>query len=153
MDSSDENKGADLLPATTEWPNFENWRTTTGNAGELQGVGDPPRDALGRILPGYSLNPAGKKKGTEHFRTIFEKALKSVAAANKIDPEDLRAQIISKGIQKASGGDYRFYKDLLDRLYGKPEQSMDITSGGEKIPQGNAITFVSFKTGHDSDRQ
>lgn len=135
-----------------EWPNLDAWRRSQGmlvSAGELQG-GDVPRDELGRILPGHSLNPNGRQPGSENFKTIFEKALKEVAKLNKLDPEDLHAQIIAKGIQSARKGDFRFYKDLLDRLYGRPKEkiALDHTTGGMPIQGGNQITFVNF--GNDS---
>lgn len=138
--------GQESLPA--EWPNFDAWRIAQGNlasAGQEQGI-DVPRDALGRILPGHSLNPSGRQAGSENFKTIFEKALKEVAKLNKIDPGDLHAQIIAKGIQSARNGDFRFYKDLLDRLYGKSNEkvAMDLTTGGLPIQGGNQITFVNF---------
>ena len=132
-----------------EWPNFDQWRRAAGmleNTGKEQGQ-DVPRDEFGRILPGHSLNPAGRPLGAENFKTIFEKALKEVAKLNKLDPEDLHAQIIAKGIQSARKGDFRFYKDLLDRLYGRPKEKigMDLTTGGMPIQGGNQITFVHFE--------
>lgn len=139
----------DSEPQVREWPNFDEWRRSGGipvSAGQEQAP-DVPRDEFGRILPGHSLNPAGRQPGSENFRTIFEKALKEVAKLNKIDPDELHAQIISKGIQSARRGDFRFYKDLLDRLYGKPREKigMDVTSGGMPIQGGNQITFVHFE--------
>ena len=135
-----------------EWPNFDDWRRSQGmlvSAGKEQG-NDVPRDEMGRILPGYSLNPNGRQPGSENFKTIFEKALKEVAKLNKLDPDDLHAQIIAKGIQSARKGDFRFYKDLLDRLYGRPKEkiALDHTTGGMPIQGGNQITFVNF--GNDS---
>ena len=35
--------------------------------------------------------------------------------------------MISKGLLSARSGDYRFYKDVLDRLHGTPTQKSDIT--------------------------
>lgn len=132
-----------------KWTHFDEWRKAQGflkNTGEQQAV-IVPRDANGRVLPGYSLNPAGRPLGAENFKTIFEKALKKVADLNHLDPDELYAQIIAKGIQSARSGDFRFYKDLLDRLHGKPKETvgMDVTSGGLPIQGGNQITFVHFE--------
>lgn len=104
------------------------------------------RDEKGRVLPGTVLNPAGRPAGTENFKTIFEKALRRVATLNKMDPDELYAQIISRGITNANNGDFRFYKDLLDRLHGKANEkvAMDLTTGGLPVQGGNQITFVNF---------
>ena len=87
----------------------------------------------GTIAKGCSGNPLGKPVGTESFKTIFEKALKRLADVNNKKPDELYEEIVSNALKSARSGDYRFYKDLLDRIYGKPKESMDITSGGEKV--------------------
>jgi len=78
-------------------------------------------------------NLEGRGRGVENFKTIFERALKRVADVNGKDPDELYEEIVSNGILSARKGDYRFYKDLFDRLYGKPKESIDHTSAGEKI--------------------
>lgn len=145
-----------------EWPNFDAWRVASGLTRELlpqqntSGKLEPnvQRDpATGRLLPGSALNPSGRPPGAENFKTVFEKALKQVAALNKKDPEHLYIEIISKGIQRARNGDFRFFKDLMDRIHGKAAEKLDLTSDGQPINTGNQITFVSFRDGNDSNRQ
>lgn len=142
-----------------EWPNFDAWRAGQGIlpthplAGENQENVVQRDPVTGRILPGASLNPAGRPPGTENFKTIFEKALKHVAQVNGKDPEALYIEIISKGIQQARKGDFRFFKDLMDRVHGKAKESIYLTSDGQPIAAGNQITFVNFRAPNDSDRQ
>jgi hypothetical protein len=86
--------------------------------------GDDPRRNLG-----------GRPLGVENFKTIFERALKRLADVNQKDPDELYEEIISNGLKSARSGDFKFYKDLLDRIYGKPKESIDHTTGGEKLNQ------------------
>ncbi len=83
--------------------------------------------------PGQSGNPKGRPKGTTDFKTKFRKAIEALAEKNEITGDELELQIIQKGIASARKGDYKFYKDLFDRVYGKPQQNVDVVSGGEPL--------------------
>lgn len=113
------------------------------NNGEEMEKPDVVRDESGKVISGV-LNPNGRPKGAENFKTVFEKALKKLAVLNGKEADDLYEEIISKGITSARSGDYRFYKDLLDRLYGQPKQTMDVTSDGEKLT-GITVEVVTVK--------
>lgn len=137
---------------------FDAWRRAMGylapaNAGKNDGI-DVPRDEFGRILPGYSLNPNGKTPGTLNFKTMFERAVKRLAEINKIDEDMIEVDMVVKAIARARGGDYRYYKDIHDRVYGKPTDkvAMDLTTGGMPIQGGNQITFIDF-SGQNNDSE
>ncbi len=87
---------------------------------------------------GQSGNPDGRPKGSENFKTIFDRALKRLAKDNGVDPDSIHEDIVLNGIVMARGGSFKFYKDLFDRLYGKPKESIDHTTKGEKINAGVA---------------
>ena len=92
------------------------------------------RDELGRLLPGQrSLNPAGKPKGHLSFATKWRKAIEKIADSSDITADEVEEQLIKVGIKKAREGDYSFYRDTFDRVYGKPQQSLDVTTQGEKV--------------------
>jgi len=91
------------------------------------------RNPDGTFKKGMSGNPAGKPLGAKNFNTLFEKALIHIAELNGKDPEDFDMEIIAKGIELARKGDYRFFKDITDRRFGKAQDKMDITSQGEKL--------------------
>ena len=111
----------------------------------------PLRDENGRLLPDQpSLNPQGRPLGSENFKTIFEKALKHLADANNKDPDVLYTEIVSNAIKSARGGDYRFYKDMLDRIYGTPTNKTDITTGGQPI---NEIKIKELASSIFNDNQ
>tara|TARA_Y100000310_G_C20601510_1_gene773297 strand:+ start:689 stop:1078 length:390 start_codon:yes stop_codon:yes gene_type:complete len=42
-------------------------------------------------------------------------------------------EIVGLQIELASTGDYRAYKDLMDRIFGKPRQQVDVLSGDAQI--------------------
>jgi len=87
------------------------------------------KDEKGRWLPGVSGNPAGRPPGSKNFTTLFEKAVKEVAKKLGLgeDPGSVEIEIVKKGIQEALDGKYPFYKDILDRIYGQPIKTIDLT--------------------------
>jgi len=88
------------------------------------------RDKKGRWLPGVSGNPAGRPPGSQNFSTLFRKAVKEMAKKLKLgeDPDSVEIEIIKRGIKEALDGKYPFYKDIFDRLYGKPTENIDLRS-------------------------
>jgi hypothetical protein len=119
-----------------------------GNLGELEGVegdnGKTARTVAEQLKPyqfkkGQSGNPNGRPKGSKDFDTLFEEALKRIADKNNTDPDKFDIDIVAKGLEMARKGDYRFWKDLLDRRFGKPKESIDHTSDGKQISNINWI--------------
>lgn len=110
------------------------------NTGTIQ-----ERNPDGTFPKGVSGNPAGKPKGTKDFYTDFKNAIKQIKDKNTGE-ELTETHIIKIGLEKMLKGDVRFeglYKDLMDRVYGKPmqKQETDITSNGETL-QGAIINIV-----------
>lgn len=89
-------------------------------------------------------NLEGRPVGSENFKTVFERALEKIAKDNNKSPEEFYDQIIKVGLAKAGRGDYRFFKDFLDRLYGKPKESIDHTTKGEKITKSPVFILKDF---------
>ena len=83
--------------------------------------------------PGQSGNPAGKVRWTRTVKTLFDEAVRKIAAEEKVDANSIEVAIVQKALDKARKGDFRFFKDLNDRNYGKAKEQIDITSGGEKL--------------------
>ena len=75
---------------------------------------------------GESGNPEGKKVGTRNFKTLFNEAIIKIAEETGEAPLDIERDIVTKGAIMARKGDYRFYKDLLDRVHGKAEEKIDV---------------------------
>lgn len=75
------------------------------------------RNTNGTFKEGHA-KIGGRPLGQRDYATIYREALIKLAAKNNKSPDDLEEEILSKGIASARGGDYRFYKDLLDRSHG-----------------------------------
>jgi len=68
---------------------------------------------------GQSGNPKGKPVGTKSFSTLMDTAVKEIAKVNKITEGEVWQVLIKRGYSEAKDGNYLFFKDLLDRYYGK----------------------------------
>ena len=56
-----------------------------------------------------------------------------MAEVNKITRVEAMEIILRKAYSEAKNGQFNFYKDIMDRLYGKVIEKTDITTAGEKI--------------------
>jgi len=102
------------------------------NAGEKQEVG---RNQNGTFMKGFSGNPEGRKAGTTNFKTDFVRAIKKVAGVDDIDGEEAVMVLIQTAYAMAKAGHFQFYKDLVDRIYGKTT---------EKIEYSEKMTLVQL---------
>lgn len=102
------------------------------------------RDEKGRLKKGVVLNPHGRPKGSVGFATKWKNAIDKIAEQNEIDPDDVEQQLLLVAYKKAKSGDYSFYKDIFDRVYGKAEQSIDHTTGGDKIIDKIQVVFEDY---------
>lgn len=84
---------------------------------------------LANLTPGGP----GRPKGQRNYATIYREALIKLASMNDMEPEQMETDILLKGLASARKGDYRFWKDIHDRLHGKAKDNLDVTSNGETI--------------------
>lgn len=82
-------------------------------------------------------NIKGRPVGALDFKTKFYNVIDKLAKQNDITPDEVEEQIVLVGYKKAKDGDYAFYRDLMDRLHGKPQQHVDITTNTENINKGD----------------
>jgi predicted transcriptional regulator len=82
---------------------------------------------------GTSGNPAGRRKGQRDYRTLFWIALEHIATNHDMTPEEVEEALHVAGITKAIKGDFFFHQEILNRVYGKPTEKMDVTSGGKTL--------------------
>ncbi len=76
---------------------------------------------------GVSGNPAGRPKGSLDFKTKFYNVIDKLAKQNNISAEEVEEQLMLVGYKKAKEGDFGFYRDLMDRLHGKPINRNEIS--------------------------
>ena len=100
---------------------------------------DKNRDPkTGQFVVGNTLG-GQKPEGSLNFTTLFKKAIKKIAEDENIDIDSIELAIVKKAIDKAKKGDFRFFKDLMDRTRGKAQDQLDITSGGKPLPLLNNV--------------
>lgn len=84
------------------------------------------------VKGGKSPNPSGRPKGQKNYLTLYREALEKIGRLNGKEPNELELEIVMSGISKARKGDYRFYKDTLDRVHGpvtiKVDSDVNVTS-------------------------
>lgn len=97
------------------------------NIGDKTGEG---RGADGKFLPGNPGGP-GRPKGAENFATKWRKFVEKMADMEGVDPELLDEELFTVARKKAREGDYQFYRDIQDRVFGKPPQSVDMKMQGD----------------------
>lgn len=83
----------------------------------------------------------GRPLGQRNYATIYKEALQILADKNATTPEKLEAEMVANAAVLARKGDYRFYKDILDRIHGTAVNKTDVTSAGEKLE----IQMISYK--------
>lgn len=79
-----------------------------------------------------SPNPTGRKLGQRDYATIYKEALIKLGALNNKTPLDIEDEIHSVGILNARKGDYKFYKDVLDRLHGQAVNTEQIVGDPDR---------------------
>jgi hypothetical protein len=105
----------------------------------IENTGKKQKDWL--FKKGQSGNPAGRPKGTRNFETDFDEAVEELAKENGMTRSEARKLLLKVAFKQAQGGNFSFYKDIHDRIYGQPKSNVDITSGDEKI----TLNIIDFK--------
>jgi len=97
-------------------------------------------DNLKPFKKGQSGNPKGRPKGAKDYKTIMWEALEKIAnETGKESAEEIYKDILAKGAIMARKGDYRFYKDMLDRTHGSAVQKQEHDLSDETIKRINII--------------
>lgn len=81
--------------------------------------------------PGQSGNPSGRPKGQRNYTTIFHEALVKIGESQDMTPDEVEDMLMRSGLTRALKGDYRFFKDIMDRVHGSPNK--DPEGGGNTI--------------------
>ena len=87
-----------------------------------------------KFQKGQSGNPKGRPLGSKNFTTDFDEVVEEISKLNSISVSDARKILLKKAYAEAKDGNFNFYRDILDRYYGKANESLDITTGGNPFP-------------------
>jgi hypothetical protein len=102
--------------------------------GKKQDIPSIMRNEKGQVLPGQvSLNPNGRPLGRLNFSTRFFNVIDKLAKQNNLSPEEIEEQLIIVGYKKAKDGNFNFYSDLMDRVYGRAIQPTEVEVVGESL--------------------
>lgn len=82
------------------------------------------RDEKGRLVKGTPPGP-GRPVGTRNFQTDFDEVVEEIAKANNITNSEARKILIKKAYSEAKDGNFQYYKDLVERVYGKVPDRLD----------------------------
>ena len=109
------------------------------------------RDETGKFLPGHE-KLGGREKGTKNFDTIFEAAIRKIVEEKKINIDDPEREMVIKAVIEALKGNYAYFRDLMDRKYGKAFQSLGIEHKG-KLTIEQILTEIENEPDSTNDSQ
>jgi len=75
------------------------------------------------------INRTGRPLGSKNFSKLFDVAIKKISKSEKLNLKDPEIELIVRGIVEALKGNYSFYRDILDRRFGKPKETIDVQGG------------------------
>jgi len=100
----------------------------------------------GRFVAGNSLG--GRTAGSLDFKTKWNIFIDKVAKQNNMTPNEIDEQLLAVAFKKAKDGDYSFYRDTQDRVFGKPLQKQELSN-----PDGNLKTIIINKGNYNDSEQ
>jgi len=75
------------------------------------------------------INRTGRPVGSKNFSSLFDVALKKLVQQKKLSMKDPETQMVLTAVLKALEGNYSYFRDLMDRKYGKPKESIEVSGG------------------------
>ena len=98
---------------------------------EKNGIETGKDPKTGRFLPG---NPGGGRPvGSRDFATDFDEVVEEIAEENGITKSQARKHLLKVAYKNAKEGNYSFYKDIHDRVYGQATQKSESNITGSVI--------------------
>ena len=90
----------------------------------------------------WKKGQSGNYKRRKSFATLFDKAIKKIAEEEDISKLDVEIALIRKAVTEAKKGNFNFYKDIIDRVHGKPKERIGFGVDGEGI-EGVEIKIIT----------
>lgn len=69
----------------------------------------------------------GKELGTNNFATDFDEAVAEIAKDNNMTKSEARKLLLKVAYKNAKDGNYSFYKDIHDRIYGTAQNNVNLS--------------------------
>lgn len=70
----------------------------------------------------------GRPKGQKNYATIYREALEKIANSKGMTPEEIEIELEEVGLNKGLKGNFAFWKDIRDRIHGKPRETVDLNA-------------------------
>lgn len=103
----------------------------------MPGYKDPPKET--QFKPGVVSNPNGRPKGSLSLVAILKEKLEEIPEG--MDKKTYAQLLVQKALSVAlKEGDVGMIKDMFDRVDGKAQASVDVTTNGKDLQ----ITVVSY---------
>jgi hypothetical protein len=91
------------------------------------GPGHPPLEY--RFTSENQPENRGRPRGKRNFNKDFEIAAREIAKALRLGetPEPIYIELLKQGIKSGLKGNYNFWKDIAERIYGKEIEKYEFT--------------------------
>lgn len=89
------------------------------------------RNEKGQFVKGEYEGGPGHPLGQKNFSTLMDETVKEIAKINKISTGEVWQILIKRGYSEAKNGNFPFYKDILDRYFGKAKESINMNVLGD----------------------
>lgn len=87
------------------------------------------RDNKGKFKEGHS---GFKQRGTGDFSKDFGRFIKKMAKKEGMTVSQTREMLFKVAWAEAKNGNYNFFRDIMDRYYGKALQTVDVKDDRDK---------------------
>jgi succinylglutamate desuccinylase len=85
----------------------------------------------------------GKALGTRNFETDFDEAVEEIAKENGMTKSEARKLLLKVAFKQAKDGNFNFYKDIHDRIYGKAPEEIKIIPDEESEKNAKELERLS----------
>lgn len=73
------------------------------------------------------INREGRPKGTKNFSTVVDEFVKKKAKETGRTTSDIWEELIGKQFDESAKGNHHFFKDLMDRYFGKAKETVEVS--------------------------
>lgn len=88
-------------------------------------------------------NPKGRGKGVLNYATLRERAIRKLAEKNNKTPDEIEDEINANALLEARKGNYSFYKDDKDRLYGTATHKVEFKGEIENTLNAEQLSKIA----------
>lgn len=103
----------------------------------MGGLGSGNLRSLANLKKKGDPKTGGKQKGYKSFKVLMDETIKEIAKLNNISVADAWKILQKKAYSEAKNGNFNFYKDMMDRYYGKTVDKVNVNMTFEDVIMEN----------------